>query len=73
MQYTTCMQRIKAMVERIEVDPLDNLHIIDDVNINFLIRSQIIHESWFALNLGIECCEEVNGGEIHIFEAHVAC
>lgn len=51
------MQRAKAMVERIKVDPLDNLHIINDVNMDFLIRSQTIHECWYALNLGIECCE----------------
>lgn len=44
MQYMTCMQRAKAMVERIKVDPLDNLHIIHSVNMDFLVHSQTTHE-----------------------------
>ena len=56
-QYTTRMQNANAMVERIKVDPPRNLEVIDDVGMEFLIRSQTIHERWYAVNLGTECCE----------------
>lgn len=58
------MQRAKAMVERIKVDPLDNLHIIHSVNMDFLVHSQTTHECWYALNLGTECCEYKDGVSI---------
>ena len=45
------------MVERIKADPPCNLEVIDDVGMEFLIRSQTIHERWYAVNLGTECCE----------------
>lgn len=56
-QYTTHMQRANAMVERTNVNPSNNLHIIDDINMEFLIRSQTIHERWYALHVGTKCCE----------------
>ena len=43
-QYTIRMQKANVMVERIKVDSLGNLEVIDDVGMEFLIRSQIIHE-----------------------------
>jgi hypothetical protein len=45
------------MVERIKANPSGNLEVIDDVGMEFLIRSQTIHERWYAVNLGTECCE----------------
>ena len=51
------MQNANAMVERIKADPPRNLEVIDDVGMEFLIRSQTIHEQWYAVNLGTECCE----------------
>lgn len=51
------MTKFNAMVERIKVDPHHNLQVIDDVNIDFLLGSQTIHECWYAMNLGTECCE----------------
>lgn len=56
-QYTARMQNANAMVERIKADPPRNLEVIDDVGMEFLIRSQTIHERWYAVNLGTECCE----------------
>ena len=55
-QYTIRMQRANAMVERIKADPPSNLKVIDNVGMEFLIRSQTIHERWYAMNLGTECC-----------------
>jgi hypothetical protein len=43
-QYTIRMQKVVAMVERIEVDLPSNHEVIDDVDMEFLIRSQNIHE-----------------------------
>ena len=45
------------MVERIKANPPSSFHIIDNINIKFLIHNQTIYECWYALNLGIECCE----------------
>ena len=56
-QYIIHMQKANVMVERIKVDPSNNLEVIDDVGMEFLIRSQTIHERWCAVNLGIESCE----------------
>jgi hypothetical protein len=56
-QYTARMQNANAMVERIKVDPPRNLEVIDDVGMEFFIRSQTIHEQWYEVNLGTECCE----------------
>ena len=56
-QYTIRMQKANAMVERIKADPPSNLEVIDDVGMKFLIRSQTIHERWYAVNLGTKCCE----------------
>ena len=56
-QYTIRMQKTNAMKKMIKADPPSNLKVIDDVGMEFLIRSQIIHEQWYAVNLGIECCE----------------
>lgn len=38
-------------------DPLGYLYIIDYVRKKFLICSQTILEPWYALKLGIKCCE----------------
>jgi hypothetical protein len=43
-QYTSRMQNAKAMVGRIKIDLPRNLEVIDDVGMNFFIRSQTIHE-----------------------------
>lgn len=56
-QYTARMQNANAMVEMIKADPPKNLEVIDDVGMEFLIRSQTIHERWYVVNLGTECCE----------------
>ena len=56
-QYTIRMQKANAMVERIMDDPPSNLEVINDVGIEFLIRSQTIHKRWYAVNLDTECCE----------------
>ena len=68
-QYTIRMQKANAMVERIKVDPLSNLEVIDNVGMKFLIRSQTIHERWYAVNLGTECCECIDRESIckHMF------
>ena len=74
------------MVERIKVDPPSNLEVIDNVGMEFLIRSQTIHERWYTMNLGTKCCgcedsvsickhllavKKVGGRRIHIFEAYI--
>jgi len=56
-QYTIRIQRANTMVERIKVDPSCNFEIISDGGMKFLIRSQTIHERWYAVNLGTKCCE----------------
>lgn len=56
-QYIARMQRVNAMVERINVDPPSNLKIINDVGMKTLNYSQTIHEHWYAVNLNTKCCE----------------
>jgi hypothetical protein len=51
------MQNANAMVKRIKDDPPRNLEVIDDGGMEFLICSQTIHERWYTVNLGTECCE----------------
>ena len=56
-QYITRVQNANTMVERIKANPPSNFEIIDDVNIKHPVRSQIIHEHWYPLNLGPEYCK----------------
>ena len=56
-QYTIRIQRANVMVERIKADPPNNIEVIDDVGMKFLIRCQTIHKRWYAVNLGTKCCE----------------
>ena len=50
-QYTICMQNANAMVEMIKANPPSSLEVIDHVGMEFFIRSQTIHERWYAMNL----------------------
>lgn len=51
-QYRTRVQNANAMIERIKANLPSKLEIIDDVNMEYLICSQMIHEHWYPFNLG---------------------
>lgn len=45
------------MIERIKANLPSKLEIIDDVNMEYLICSQMVHEHWYPFNLGAWYCE----------------
>ena len=54
---TAQLQRATQIVASFQKDPERHLQIIDEFNMEFMIRSQTKSEVWYALSLNTKCCE----------------